>query len=79
MNVFHGYSSCGVSVCVVRQTNGRTPIYVASLNGHVEVVRALVGAGAAVNQAKVRYFLGGCWSVRVCVGGWMWWDRSVSV
>ncbi len=30
-----------------------TPLYVASQNGHVEAVRALLGAGAAVNQAKV--------------------------
>ncbi len=45
-----------VRVCVVRQTDGRTPLYAASLNGHVEVVRALVGAGAAVNQAAVREY-----------------------
>ncbi len=50
-----------IRLCVVRQADGRTPLYIASLNGHVEVVRALVGAGAAVNQAKVRYYLGGCW------------------
>ncbi len=56
-------------VCVVRQNDGRTPLYIASLNGHVEVVRALVGAGAAVNQAKVRYYLGGCWCSGVC--GWL--------
>jgi hypothetical protein len=36
------------------QTDGTTPLYLASQNGHVEVVRALVGAGAAMNQAKVR-------------------------
>ncbi len=41
-------------VPVVLQTDGGTPLYVASQNGHVEVVRALVGAGAAVNQAWVR-------------------------
>jgi hypothetical protein len=35
------------------QTGGFTPLYVASANGHVEVVRALVELGAAVNQAKV--------------------------
>jgi ankyrin repeat protein len=39
---------------VVWQTDGRTPLYAASASGHVEVVRALVGAGAAVNQASVR-------------------------
>ena len=43
-----------------RQTDGCTPLYVASHNGHVEVVRALVGAGAAVNQARVRDDCGGC-------------------
>ncbi len=47
-----------MSVCVVWQTDGSTPLYAASLNGHVEVVRALVEAGASVNQAKVRDDLG---------------------
>ncbi len=28
-------------------------MYVASWNGHVDAVRALLGAGAALNQAKV--------------------------
>ncbi len=58
-----------MSVCVVWQTDGWTPLYVASEKGHVEVVRALVGAGAAVNQAAVREDLGGCW----CSGvrGWL--------
>ena len=42
------------SVChVVFQTNGATPLLVASLSGHVECVRALLGAGAGVNQATV--------------------------
>jgi ankyrin repeat protein len=58
-------SSCCGSVCVVRQTDGFTPLCVASQNGHVEVVRALVGAGAAVNQADVRDDWGGCWCSRV--------------
>ena len=35
------------------QTNGTTPLVGASLKGHVEVVRALVAASAAVNQADV--------------------------
>jgi ankyrin repeat protein len=35
------------------QSDGLTPLLVASLNGHVEAVRALVEAGAAVNQAAV--------------------------
>ena len=39
-----------VCVCVVCQTDGFTPLYAASHNGHVEVVKALVGAGAAVNH-----------------------------
>jgi hypothetical protein len=43
------------------QANGATPLYAASQNGHVEVVRALVGADAAVNQATVRDDCGGCW------------------
>ncbi len=38
---------------VVVQANGLTPLHAASVNGHVEAVRALVGAGAAVNQADV--------------------------
>jgi hypothetical protein len=37
----------------VVQTTGATPLHVASVSGHVEVVRALVGAGVAVNQAMV--------------------------
>ncbi len=57
-----------MSVCVVWQTDGRTPLYAASDNGHVEVVRALIGAGAAVNQADVREGCVGCWcsGVRGC-------------
>ena len=68
MNGSCGPSLCGVSVCVVWQTDGLTPLYAASHNGHVEVVRALVGAGAAVNQAAVREDLGGCWCSAV-----RWW------
>jgi ankyrin repeat protein len=37
----------------VLQSNGATPLYVASQNGHVECVRALLGGGAASSQAKV--------------------------
>ncbi len=35
------------------QTDETTPLYVASYNGHVECVRALLGGGAAINQATV--------------------------
>ncbi len=35
------------------QTDGDTPLLIASLNGHVECVRALLGGGAAINQADV--------------------------
>ena len=39
---------------VAGQSGGFTPLFVASQHGRIEVVRALVGAGAAVNQANVR-------------------------
>jgi hypothetical protein len=47
-------------VCLVGQTDGCTPLLVASQNGHMDVMRALVGAGAAVNQARVRGHGAGC-------------------
>ncbi len=57
---------CGFVV----QTDGRTPLYAASENGRVEAVPALVGAGAAVNQADVsEEGEAGCVSLCVCVGG----------
>ena len=54
---------------MVWQTDGWTPLHAASQDGHVEVVRALVEAGAAVNQAAVREDWSGCW----CLGvrGWL--------
>ncbi len=39
--------------CVVLQTNGLTPLHIASHVGHVECVRALLDRGAAINQAMV--------------------------
>ena len=60
VNELCGPSSCRGFVCVARQTDGLTPLCAASESGHVEVVRALVGAGAAVNQADVRDDWGGC-------------------
>ncbi len=35
------------------QRNGWSPLLIASQDGHVEVVRALLGAGADVGQADV--------------------------
>ena len=46
---------------MVRQADGYTPLYIASEKGHLEVMRALVGAGAAVNLASVRDDGGGVW------------------
>ena len=58
-------------MCAVWQTRGVTPLYIASLNGHVEVVKAVVGAGAAVNRATVRDMSGGLYAGgRVFAGGW---------
>ncbi len=50
-------------VRMVWQATSGTPLLVASQKGHVEVVKALVGAGAAVNQATVRDRdeWGDCW------------------
>ena len=41
-------------VCrVVLQTDGATPLLIASQSGHLECVRALLDGGAAINQAMV--------------------------
>ena len=46
---------CGATwLPVLAQTDGYTPLHAASRDGHVEVVRALLGGGAAVNQGMVR-------------------------
>ncbi len=69
---YYGPPSWDLSVSGVCQTDGSSPLFVASLNGHVEVARALVGAGAAVNQARVR---DDCWvaaSVRLCASSVVW-------
>ncbi len=36
------------------QADGATPLFVASWNGHVDVLRTLLRAGADVNKAMVR-------------------------
>ncbi len=50
---------------VVFQTDGWTPLHIASQDGHVECVRALLDRGAAINQAEV-----GCptWMTKCCGG-----------
>ena len=48
------------------QNDGATPLYVASENGHVDVVKALVKAGAALNQAEVCDRMPSCVSSVVC-------------
>jgi hypothetical protein len=47
------------------QADGSSPLYTACEHDHIEVFRALMGAGAAVNQAKVRDH--GLSSVEACV------------
>jgi hypothetical protein len=50
---------------VVLQTGGATPLYIASENGHVECMWALLDFGAAINQTTV-----GCavWTAEYCEG-----------
>jgi hypothetical protein len=47
----HAYACA--CVCGLWQTDGQTPLFVASQNGHVAVVKALVKARATVDQATV--------------------------
>ena len=49
------------------QAGGSTPLYLASLNGYVEAVRALLGASAPVNQVAVSGFGGAEERVYSCV------------
>ncbi len=65
---------CGCLVLVV-QGNGRTPLISASQNGHVEAVRTLLDAGAAVNQDDVS----GDGGTRACCVVWLRAARAVRV
>ncbi len=59
--------------CVCRavvQTDGVTPLFIASGKGHVECVRALLDKGAAIDQAKV----GWARSMARHGGGYSRWD-----
>ncbi len=48
----------GRCTCAVRvQTNGATPLFVASEHGCIEAVRMLLDVGGAVNQAMVCGFV----------------------
>ncbi len=51
--VRHEGVMCWCECCAAWQTDETTPLFIASCNGHVECVRALLGGGAAINQAKV--------------------------
>ena len=42
----------GSSTCATVSQNGYTPLIWASQNGHLEVVKALVAAGADINAAE---------------------------
>jgi hypothetical protein len=65
--------------CAESQTTGATPLCIASQNGHVECVRALLDGGAAINQAKVgcvssmaRHCRGLCGTLlRACMCSWL--------
>ena len=42
----------GADVNQATTDDGSTPLYIASQNGHLEVVKELLGGGADVNQAR---------------------------
>ncbi len=42
-----------IACCVVFQTDDWTPLQIASQNGHVDCVRALLGGGATIDKARV--------------------------
>ena len=54
--VWCGFSNCvpptALPIIVAPLQNGWTPLYRAAQNGHVEVVHALIAAGAFVNEAE---------------------------
>jgi hypothetical protein len=68
----------GIRVCCFRcecrvawQTNGVTPLCIASQSGHVECVHALLDGGAAINQATVGFEISVARLDRGCVCGGM--------
>jgi hypothetical protein len=44
---------CASLLCRITQLDGMTPVHAASENGFAAVVKALIHAGAALDQAKV--------------------------
>lgn len=44
----------GCYVCMVWQSGGDSPLYIASKEGHVNMVKALLRAGVDVNETTVR-------------------------
>ena len=46
-------SSCNIFMYVVYhiQQDGTTPLYIAALNGHIEVLKYLVSCGAVIDKA----------------------------
>ena len=63
----------------VLQTDGATPLFIASQSGHLECVQALLGGGAAINQATVSFASFKFWE-RHCGGSgcsrWDPWEPS---